>query len=144
MTDVYVVGVGMTPFGKFLDKSVKDLTREAVNAALRDAGVDKSALDCAFFANASQAAIEGQFMIPGEVALRSMGLGEIPVTNVENTRRGESFSAVHGRKTTCPEGHPYDMVDSLGRRRCRLCANEKASARKRHRRREARAQREAV
>jgi acetyl-CoA acyltransferase len=84
MTDVYVVGVGMTPFGKFLDKSVKDLTREAVDSALKDAGVEKSALDCALFANASQAAIEGQFMIPGEVALRSMGIGEIPVTNVEN------------------------------------------------------------
>jgi acetyl-CoA acyltransferase len=84
MTDVYVVGVGMTPFGKFFDKSVKDLTREAVEGALGDAGLEKSALQCAFFANASQAAMEGQFMIPGEVALRSMGIGEIPVTNVEN------------------------------------------------------------
>lgn len=84
MTDVYVVGIGMTPFGKFFEKSVKDLTREAVDAALRDAGTDRSALDCAFFANASQAAMEGQFMIPGEVALRSMGIAEIPVTNVEN------------------------------------------------------------
>lgn len=84
MSDVYVVGVGMTPFGKFLDKSVKDLTREAVDAALRDAGIERSALQAAFFANASQAAMEGQFMIPGEVALRSMGIAEIPVTNVEN------------------------------------------------------------
>jgi acetyl-CoA acetyltransferase len=84
MTDVYVVGVGMTPFGKFFEKSVKDLTREAVDGALCDAGIEKSALEAAFFANASQAAMEGQFMIPGEVALRSMGIGEIPVTNVEN------------------------------------------------------------
>jgi acetyl-CoA acetyltransferase len=84
MSDVYVVGVGMTRFGKFLDRSVKDLTREAVDAALRDAAIEKSALQTAFFANASQAAMEGQFMIPGQVALRSMGIGEIPVTNVEN------------------------------------------------------------
>ena len=33
MEDVYLVGAGMTPFGKFLDKSVKDLTREAVDEA---------------------------------------------------------------------------------------------------------------
>ena len=30
MEDVYLVGVSMTPFGKFLDMSVKDLTRAAV------------------------------------------------------------------------------------------------------------------
>ncbi|MCP1337696.1 thiolase family protein [Futiania mangrovi] len=84
MTDVYVVGIGMTPFGRFLDKSVKDLTREAVTGALDDAGVDKDAVGAAFFANASQAAIEGQYMIPGEIALRDMGIGGIPVTNVEN------------------------------------------------------------
>jgi len=33
MDDIYVVGVGMTPFGKFLGKSVKDLAADAVNAA---------------------------------------------------------------------------------------------------------------
>jgi len=31
---IYIVGVGMTPFGKLLDRSVKDLTREAVTAAI--------------------------------------------------------------------------------------------------------------
>ena len=39
MSDVYLVGVGMTPFGKFFEKSVKDLTREATEDALSDAGV---------------------------------------------------------------------------------------------------------
>ena len=29
MERVYVVGVSMTPFGKFLDKSVRDSTRKA-------------------------------------------------------------------------------------------------------------------
>ena len=26
MQDIYVVGVGMTPFGKFRDKTIKDMT----------------------------------------------------------------------------------------------------------------------
>jgi len=30
MTDVYIAGVGMTPFGRHMDKSYKDLTAEAV------------------------------------------------------------------------------------------------------------------
>ena len=65
MQDVYVVGVGMTPFGKFPDKSIKDLTREAVTAALEDAGLAAEKLDGAFFSNAVQGHMEGQHMIRG-------------------------------------------------------------------------------
>jgi len=82
--DIYIVGVGMTPFGKFLDRSVKELTREAVTAALTDAGAQLTDIEAAWFANAAQSTLEGQGSIPGEIALRSMGIQEIPVTNVEN------------------------------------------------------------
>jgi acetyl-CoA acyltransferase len=84
MSDIYVIGVGMTRFGKFLDHSVKDLTRGAVEAALADAGVARESVGAAYFANASQSAMEGQYMVPGEIALRAMGFGEIPIVNVEN------------------------------------------------------------
>lgn len=84
MSDIYVIGIGMTPFGKFLDQSVKDLTRGAVEGALQDAGIAKEAIGAAFFANASQSAMEGQFMVPGEIALRDMGFCEIPISNIEN------------------------------------------------------------
>ncbi len=84
MEPVYVVGVGMTPFGRLLDKDIKTMAREAVEGALGDAGLDRSAIEGAFFANASQGHMERQHMIRGEIALRSMGIGEIPVVNVEN------------------------------------------------------------
>jgi acetyl-CoA acyltransferase len=84
MTDLYVVGVSMTPFGKFLDKSVKALTAEAVSAALADAGCSHDAIGAAFFANAAQSAMEGQYMVGGEIALRAMGFRELPIVNVEN------------------------------------------------------------
>ena len=35
MRDVAIIGAGMTKFGKFLDRSMKDLTREAVAGHLR-------------------------------------------------------------------------------------------------------------
>ena len=35
-----IVGAGMTRFGKYLDRSLKDLGREAVEAAMKDAGVE--------------------------------------------------------------------------------------------------------
>ena len=84
MSSIYIVGVGMTPWGKFLDRSVKQLAGSAVRDALADAGIDKRELEVAFFANAGQSAIEGQFMVGGQIALRDMGIGGIPVTNVEN------------------------------------------------------------
>ena len=84
MQDIYVVGVGMTPFGKFRDKTIKDMTGEAVTAALSDAGVTADRIDGAFFSNAVQGHMEGQHMIRGEIALREMGIQGIPVVNVEN------------------------------------------------------------
>ena len=84
MEDVYVVGVGMTPFGRMLDKDIKTMTKEAVNAALADAGLATTALEAAYFANASQGHMEKQHMVRGQIALRSMGIGQIPVVNIEN------------------------------------------------------------
>lgn len=84
MENVYVVGVGMTPFGRLAEVSIKEMTRQAVQAALDDAGLGADALQAAFFGNASQGHMEGQQMIRGQVALRSMGIGGIPVANVEN------------------------------------------------------------
>jgi acetyl-CoA acetyltransferase len=84
VSKVYIVGVGMTPFGKFLDRSIKDLSRRAVEAALGDAGAAKEAIDAAFFANATQSPLEGQHMVGGQIALREMGFERLPVFNVEN------------------------------------------------------------
>ena len=84
MEDIYVVGVGMTAFGRLLDKDIKSLTGEATRAALADAGLVKEDLQGAFFGNTSQGHMEGQQMIRGQIALREMGIGRIPVVNVEN------------------------------------------------------------
>src|ERR1700758_4714077 len=81
---VFVAGVGMTRFGKHPDRSVKDLTREAVELALADAGCTREQIRAAFFGNSTQGHMEGQDMIRGELALRSMGIQGVPVVNVEN------------------------------------------------------------
>ncbi len=84
MNGVYVVGVGMTAFGRHLERSIKDLAREAVDAALTDAGCEASALEFAAFANATQGHMEGQHSVRGQIALRAMGIDAIPIVNVEN------------------------------------------------------------
>ncbi|MFC5430741.1 thiolase family protein [Paraburkholderia denitrificans] len=91
---VFIAGVGMTPFGKHLDTSVKQLTHAAVTDALADAGCDVKQLGGAFFGNSTQGHMEGQHMIRGQLALRAMGIESIPVINVENACASAS-SAFH-------------------------------------------------
>ncbi|MBT8063811.1 MAG: thiolase family protein [Gammaproteobacteria bacterium] len=82
--NAYIAGVGMTRFGKHLDLSLKALAGEAISEALTDAGLDGSALQAAYMANAAGGVVQGQEMISGQVALRELGIGRIPVVNLEN------------------------------------------------------------
>lgn len=82
--DIYIVGAGMTAFGRHLDKSIKDLARRAVGDALADAGCDADRIRAAYFGNSAQGHMQGQHCIRGEVALLPMGFEGIPIVNVEN------------------------------------------------------------
>jgi acetyl-CoA acetyltransferase len=84
MRDVYVAGIGMTRFAKQLGRSLKDLTAEAVTAALKDAGQTAGDVQACYFANAVAGSMTGQEMLAGQFGLRPLGIGEIPVFNVEN------------------------------------------------------------
>lgn len=44
-----------------------------------------------------------------------------PVTQRENTLRGETIFAAHAKKTTCSKGHPYDSKTPKGGRYCSIC-----------------------
>jgi acetyl-CoA acyltransferase len=84
MRQVAIIGAGMTRFGKFIDRSLKDLGREAVEGALSSAGVEKSGIEAAMVGNAAAGLITGQECVRGQVILREMGFGDIPIINTEN------------------------------------------------------------
>lgn len=84
MKDVYIAGVGMTVFGRHLSKPVWMLAKEAIDRALADAGAEALDIEQAYYGTATQAALQGQFAIPGQVAFHRFGLGAIPVYNIEN------------------------------------------------------------
>ncbi|MFT6288466.1 MAG: acetyl-CoA acetyltransferase [Alcanivorax sp.] len=92
MREVAVVGVGMTRFGKFLDKGIKDLVREAVDDVMADAGMEKSCLEAAYVGNAAAGAMTGQHMIRGQVVLDPLGINEIPIYNVENACASSTYA----------------------------------------------------
>jgi acetyl-CoA acyltransferase len=82
--EVFVVGVGMTRFGRWLDRSLKSLVAEAVLQALKDASCRAADIEAAFFSNTTQSIIEGQHLIRGQIALREIGIESVPIVNVEN------------------------------------------------------------
>ena len=94
MANVYIVGLGMIRFNKYPDRTVRDMAHEVTNLALEDAGLDKTALQAAYFANTFWGMFANQHSIRGQVVLRSMGIDAIPVTNVENACAGAS-TALH-------------------------------------------------
>ena len=53
------------------------------------------------------------------------------VTNKENILRGYGLCAINARKTHCPQGHPYDEMNTYiiptGGRACRICIRKKVS-----------------
>jgi acetyl-CoA acetyltransferase len=108
----YVAGVGMTRFGKQMDKTLKGLAGEAVTAALADAGMDTSALQAAWMGNAAAGLVTGQEMIRGQVALRSIGIGRIPVVNVENACA--SSSTAFQQACAMVTAGLYDVVLACG------------------------------
>lgn len=110
--NAYVAGVGMTPFGKHLDKTLKVLAGEAITEALRDAGLGAADLQAAWMGNAAAGVVVGQEMIRGEVALRELGIGRIPVVNVENACA--SSSTAFQQACAMVTAGLYDVVLACG------------------------------
>ena len=84
MDDVFIIGVGMTPFGRSLETSLTELTESAVVATLEDSSLESRDIGAIAFANVTQGAMEGQFGIRGQVALSNMPFDAVPIINVEN------------------------------------------------------------
>jgi acetyl-CoA acetyltransferase len=81
---VDIAGVGMHPFGRFPDSSLKDLARVAIARALEDAGLGVRDIQAVYSANAMAGVLQGQEQIRGQTVLREVGIEGVPVTNVEN------------------------------------------------------------
>ena len=108
--NVYIFGVGMSKFGRHLDKTIKTLTGEALELVLKDSGLERSDIEAAWFANSYWGLYTMQHGVRGQVALSANGLDGVPITNLENACGGGS-SALHGAWTGVKAGL-YDCVQS--------------------------------
>ena len=73
MGEVAIIGVGMHPFGKFLEKRLEDFARVAVWDAVEDAGIPPKDIQAAYVANSLGGLVTGQEGIRGQVILRDVG-----------------------------------------------------------------------
>ena len=77
MREVAVICVGLHKFGRFPDKSVKDLGREAIENALKDSGAPFKDIQAAYVGHVYQP------MGTGADVVTQFGQTGIPVTNME-------------------------------------------------------------
>jgi len=76
MTDVFIVGAGIHPFGRF-DKTYQEIGSEAAAEALQDAGVLWNDIDAAYLSRMYLPATSGARV------LRMLGGTDIPIVDVE-------------------------------------------------------------
>lgn len=76
--------MGHTRFGRHSDRSLSDLAQEAILIALADSGISIDQIQSVWAGNAGAPVMTGQVGIAGQVIMRNLGLGKVPVINVEN------------------------------------------------------------
>jgi acetyl-CoA acetyltransferase len=79
----FVAGIGMTGFGRHDDRGIEDLGQEACAQALLDAGMSPADVEAAYCGSALGASLQGMTGI-GQSVMLELGIGRIPVINVEN------------------------------------------------------------
>ena len=74
MQKVRVAGAGMTRFGKYPGRDLRDLAEEAVHNTVKDAGIDLKEIEAAYVGNSVAGLITGQETIRCQVVLRKAGV----------------------------------------------------------------------
>lgn len=82
--NVYILGVGIIKYGRFLERSMKDMAALVLDDVLRDCDLTREDIEAAWFSNTCWGLFSNQHSVRGQVALTAAGLNGVPVTNVEN------------------------------------------------------------
>ncbi|MBW7837901.1 MAG: thiolase family protein [Sphingomonadales bacterium] len=78
-----IIGVGLIPFGQYLNRTVESLGVEAALLAMKDAGVSAKQITGAYVANALGSRLFGDMTV-GQSICAQIGVRRVPVINVEN------------------------------------------------------------
>lgn len=88
MSQAYIVSAAMIPMGKHRESSYSGLAIPAVLNALRGAGIAPSAVEAVFCGHSFGGMLTGQRIV------KELGIGSVPVTNIDNACSGGA-TALH-------------------------------------------------
>ena len=111
MRDVFIIGIGMTQFGKHPTRSLRDLGFEACLNAIRDAGISPKDIEAGYCGNALAPAIQGETGV-GQNVFWEIGINGIPIVNIENACASGSTALREGWMAVA--GGFYDVVIIAG------------------------------
>lgn len=97
MTVVHILGTGMVAMGRYPDRKFEDIAAPAIVEALREAGLERSAIQGVWCGSVFAG------MMPGQRILARIGMTGVPVTNVENAC-SSSATALHAAVTAIRAG----------------------------------------
>ena len=106
MREVAVIGVGMIKMGKFPDRMLSSMGREAVMLAMKDAGVERGDIEAAYSGTLHGGSLLGQRIF------KDLGMTGMPINNMENACSSGS-SALREGWIGVASGL-YDMVIAVG------------------------------
>jgi acetyl-CoA acetyltransferase len=111
MREVFIIGLGMTKFGKHTDRSLRSLGFEACFNAMRDADVSPIEIEAGYCANALGPALQGETGV-GQNVFWEVGINKVPVVNMENACASGSTALREGWMAVA--GGFYDIVIVVG------------------------------
>lgn len=106
MRDVYIIGIGNTPCGRFPEQAAHELGRTAAWAAIKDSGIHPRKIEIAFCGHVYQG------MGVGQRTLKEIGLVGQPVINVEGACGSGTLSFWEAWRTIAYG--QYDVALALG------------------------------
>ncbi|APU16483.1 MULTISPECIES: thiolase family protein [Actinoalloteichus] len=106
MRDSFIVGAGMIPMGRHRESSYPGLAVPAVLDALESAGLRRAEIGAVYCGHAFGGMLTGQRIV------KEIGIGGIPVTNVDNACSGGA-TALHEAHRAVADGH-HEVVLVIG------------------------------
>lgn len=107
MRSVSIVGIGETRMGKYPDRTLREMIREAGTGALQDAGLPASMMEALYVGNFNAQALCGQGHM-GPLVSEVLGLGEIPTVRTEGACASGSLAFRMGLMAV--QSGMYDVV----------------------------------
>lgn len=109
---VVVAGIGETPMGKYPNRSIYEMIREAGHAAIAEAGIDPNLITTAYVGNFNGQQLLGQGHF-GPLVMETLGLSHVPAMRVEGACVSGGLALLQGVEAIRSGRHKAVLVGGV-------------------------------